>query len=163
MLHFAFLFQTYQITAAIQDSNGNIYTTVPVFVTLCQPQNITDSGYVPGIFAVIPDCINSVLTVKEFTQLVYNNLQPYSVTKSGTLNYPTGTISPITFANTPFNNNVIYTGQYNIQCTTVATYALGNDVYVLVSYVTNNIFPGNMPEQNFGFDVLHLSGSANSH
>lgn len=138
---FAFLFQTYQITAAIQDSNGNIYTTVPVFVTLCQPQNITDSGYVLGIFAVIPDCINSVLTVKEFTQLVYNNLQPYSVTKSGTLNYPTGTISPITFANTPFNNNVIYTGQYNIQCTTVATYALGNDVYVLVSYVTNNVFP----------------------
>ena len=138
---FAFLFQTYQIIAAIQDSDNKIYQTAPVYKTLCQPQNITDSGYVPGIFQIIPDCINSSLTVKEATLLVYNSQQPISVSKSGTLNYPTGTIGPLAFANTPFSNDIVYTGQYNIQCTTVGTYVLNDDVYVLVSYVTNNVFP----------------------
>src|SRR5271170_3915944 len=32
---FPYLFQTYQIIAAIQDSNGTIYQTVPVFTSLC--------------------------------------------------------------------------------------------------------------------------------
>lgn len=139
---FAFLFQSYSIIGAIQDSNGTLYQTPPIIATVCQPQNITDSGYVPGMFQVIPDCINNVLTVKEITLLVYNNLQPQTVTKTGVLNYPIGTISYLSFSNTPFSNNVVYTGQYSIQCTTVGTYALGNDVYVLVSYITNNnVFP----------------------
>lgn len=138
---FAFLFQTYKIIAAIQDADGTIYNTVPVFKTLCQPQNITDSGYVPGMFQILPDCTNSVLTVKEITLLVYNNMKPSSVTKTGTLNYPTGTISALSFTVTPFSNSVVYTGQYNIQCTTVGIYSLGDDVYVRVSYITNNVFP----------------------
>lgn len=138
---FSFLFQAYKIIAAIQDQDGTIYQTVPIYKTLCQPQNITDSGYVPGMFQIIPDCVNSALTVKEITLLVYNNMKPSSVSKTGTLNYPTGTISPLTFSNTPISNNVVYTGQYNIQCTTIGTYSLGDDVYVLVSYITNNVFP----------------------
>lgn len=140
-VNFAFLFQTYKIVGAIQDTGGQIYPTDPIYPNICQPNNLTDSGYVPGMFQIIPDCINSVLTVKEITAMVYNSLAPTSVTKTGTLNYPTGTISPLSFSRTPFSNNVIYTGQYNIQCTSVATYALGNDVYVLVSYITNNVFP----------------------
>lgn len=138
---FAFLFQSYKIIAAIQDADGTIYQTVPVIKSLCQPQNITDTGYVPGMFQIIPDCVNSVITVKEITLLVYNNLQPQSVSKTGSLNYPTGTISPISFANTPFSNNVVYTGQYNIQCTTIGTYNLNDDVYVLISYITYQNFP----------------------
>lgn len=140
-VNFPFIFQTYAIYAAIQDTGGQVYQTNVIYPVLCQPTNLTDSGYVPGLFQILPDCINSVLTVKEITQMVYNSLAPTSVTKTGTLNYPTGTINPVSFSNTPFSNNVIYTGQYNIICTSVATYALGNDVYVLVSYVTNNVFP----------------------
>lgn len=140
-LNFAFLFQTYQVYASIQDQNGTIFQTSPIYPNLCEPNSLTDQGYVPGMFSITPDCINSVLTVKEITLLVYNQLQPQSVSKTGTLSYPTGTISPLSFASTPFTNNVVYTGQYNIQCTTVAAYAIGNDVYVLVSYLTNNNFP----------------------
>lgn len=140
-VNFAFLFQTYKIIAAIQDIDGSVYQTDPIYPKICQPTDLTDSGYVPGLFQITPDCINSILTVKEITALVYNSLQPTSVTKSGVLNYPTGTIAPVPFSGTPFSNNVIYTGQYNIKCTTIATYALGQDVYVLVSYITNNVFP----------------------
>lgn len=141
VVNFAFLFQTYQVYAAIQDAGGTVYQTAPIYPSLCQPNSLTDQGYIPGMFSIMSDCINSVLTVKEITLLVYNQLQPHSVTKTGTLNYPTGTVSPLSFATTPFTNNVVYTGQYNVQCTTVATYAIGNDVYVMVSYITNNNFP----------------------
>lgn len=141
-VNFAFLFQTYAIYAAIQDVGGQIYQTNVIYPNICQPTDLTDSGYVPGMFQILPDCINSVLTIKEITALVYNNLAPFGVpTKTGVLSYPTGSIGPVSFSNTPFSNNVVYTGQYNITCTTVASYAIGTDVYVLVSYITNNVFP----------------------
>lgn len=139
-VNFPFLFQTYRIYAAIQDTDGTVYSTNIIYPNICQPNDLTDSGYVPGLFQIIPDCINSVLTVKEITAQVYNSLQPSSVSKTGNLYYPTGTIAAVPFSNTPFSNNTIYTGQYRIQCTTVAKYAIGNDVYVLVSYITNNVF-----------------------
>lgn len=140
-VNFAFLFQTYKISAAIQDANGTIYYTNPVFKTLCQPTDLDASGFVPGVFQIIPDTINSVLTVKELTQLVYNALTPTGApVKTGILSYPTGTIAPVNFSNTPFSNNVIFTGEYRINCTTVATYNLQDDVYAAVTYLTNNVF-----------------------
>lgn len=134
---FAFLFQDYNISGAIKDQNGTVYTTLPVLKAVCQPVDNTDSGYVPGMFQLIPDCVNNILSVKELTPLVYSNLKPLTVTKSGTLFYPTGTISPVTFTNTPFSNNVIYTGQYRITNTTVGEYNLGDDFYVDVTYYTD--------------------------
>jgi hypothetical protein len=144
-VNFAFLFQTYAIYAAIQDTGGQVYQTNVIYATICQPTGLTDSGYVPGVFSLTPDCINSVLTVQEITAMVYNGLKPQSVTKTGVLNYPTGTLSPLNFTRTPFTNNVVYTGQYSIQCTSVATYAIGQDVYVLVSYVIGANGPGVFP------------------
>lgn len=139
-LSYPFLFQTYLIQAAIKDADGTVYYTPEVYKKICQPQNLTESGYVPGIFQVIPNCPDSVLTVKELTALVYDNKTPSVTTKSGTLSYPTGTISAVTFTGTPFSNNVIYTGQYRIACTTVSEYDLDDDVTVLVTYLTNNVF-----------------------
>ena len=136
-----FLFQNYQFIGYIKDANGTVYQTLPILKTICQPPQITDSGYVPGTFQVLADCINNILTVKEFTLLIYNNQAPISVTKSGTLYYPQGTIAPITFTNTPLDNNQVYTGQSVIKCTTVATYDLGDNITVLVSYVTDQSFP----------------------
>lgn len=139
-VNYAFLFQSYQISAAIKDQDSTVYT-IPVFTTtICQPNDFQESGYVCGMFQVRADCNDNNITVKEFSILVYNNLKPQSVTKSGTLFYPTGTISAITFTNTPFSNNVVYTGQYRINCTTIGTYSLPNDVYVLVAYVTAQQF-----------------------
>lgn len=139
-VNFAFLFQTYKISAAIQDGDGKIYYIPPVYKTLCQPNDLDASGFVPGIFQITPDTINSTLTVKELTRLVYNALVPASVSKSGVLSYPTGTIAPVNFSVTPFSNNVIYSGQYRIVNSTIATYNLQDDVYVLVTYYSNNVF-----------------------
>jgi hypothetical protein len=139
-LSFPFLFQTYRIQAAIKDSDGTVYYTDVVYKKICQPQNLTESGYVPGIFQVSSSCPDNVLTVKELTALVYNNLTPALTTKSGTLSYPTGTIAAVNFTGTPFSNNVIYTGQYRIACTTVSEYDMQDDIAVFVTYLTNNVF-----------------------
>ncbi len=139
-LSYIFLFQTYKIKAAIKDSDGTIYYTDTVYKKVCQPDKFNESGYVPGIFQVTSNCPDNVLTVKELTALVYSNQSPVSTTKSGTLSYPTGTISSVAFTGTPFSNNVIYTGQYRIACTTVSEYDMGDDVAVFVTYLTNNVF-----------------------
>jgi hypothetical protein len=139
-VNFAFLFQRYTIIGEIKDQNGTIYQTLPVYKTVCQPVNFNDSGYVPGLFQIQADCTNNALTVKELTLLTYNNLQPTSVAKAGTLYYPTGTISNITFSQTPFSNNNVYTGQSRIKCETDATYDLSDGVYVVVTYLTDNAF-----------------------
>lgn len=136
-----FLFQGYTIIGYIKDQDGKIYQTVPVIKNVCQPPALTEDGYVYGDFEIIPDCINNTTTIKEFTVMVYNNLTPISVTKSGTLYYPTGTISPVSFTGTPFSNDDVYSGEYKINCTTVSKYDLGDSIYVLVTYLTNEPFP----------------------
>ena len=140
-LNYAFLFQNYKITGYIKDADGTVYSTIPVYKKVCQPVNINDSGYVPGVFQIIPDCVNNTLTVKELTVLTYNNQLPESVEKDGSLAYPTGTISAVAFEGTPFTNNQIFTGEYRITCTTDATYNLHDDIYVVVTYYTNSVFP----------------------
>lgn len=140
-LSYAFIFQKYSIVGAIKDSNGNIYQTVTAYPKVCQPVDFYDGGYVPGIFQIIPNCIDNVLTVKELTLLVYNNKTPDSYTKDGTLYYPTGTIASIPFTGTPFSNNNVYTGEYRVTDTTAATYDMGNGIYVIVTYYTDSVFP----------------------
>jgi hypothetical protein len=139
-VNYAFLFQTYEIIGAIQDQDGTVYQTLPVYKKICQPVGINENGYVDGWFQLIPDCINNILTVKELTLLVYNGLKPYTVTKSGNLYYPTGTVNPVSFTSTPFSNNVIYTGNYRINCTTVGVYDLSDGIFVSVTYLTANPF-----------------------
>lgn len=140
-LSYPFLFQTYSIRGAIKDTSGNVYYTTVVYKKICQPLNLTDSGYVPGIFQVTANCPDNVLTVKELTVFTYNNLSPVLTTKTGTLYYPTGTIGNVSFTGTPFSNNAVYTGEYRIDCTTESEYDLEDDVTVLVTYITNNVFP----------------------
>ena len=136
-----FLFQNYQLIGFIKDADGMVYSTTPVLKAISQPVGINESGYVDGLFSVVPDCINNILTVKEFTVFVYNNLIPITVTKSGTLYFPVGTIAPISFTGTPFSNNVVYSGTHRINCTSTATYDLGDNITVSVTYYTDHEFP----------------------
>lgn len=135
-VNYAFLFQNYKITAAIQDAGGIVYTAPTIYKTVCMPVGLTESGYVPGIFKLTPNCPANVLTVNEFTLLVYNGKKPQSVAKAGTLNYPTGTIAAVNFTGTPFNNNQVYTGAYQVRCTTTGTYYFQDDFYIIVTYIT---------------------------
>lgn len=139
-LSYAFLFQNYKITGAIKDANGTVYTIPSIYKKVCEPVNFNESGYVPGIFQVTADCVNNSLTVKELTNLTYDNLIPDSKTKAGTFYYPTGTIASISFANTPWSNNIVYTGENRVVNTTTALYSLGDDIYVEVQYQTDNAF-----------------------
>lgn len=137
---YTFLFQTYKIIGYIKDADGTVYNTTVIYKKVCTPNGINENGYVDGTFQVIPDCVNNNLTVKELTVLTYNNQTPESISKTGSLYYPTGTISPVTFTGTPFTNNVVYTGQYRIVDTTISTYNIGDDFYVLVTYLANQPF-----------------------
>lgn len=139
-LNYNFLFQTYLIKGAIKDGGGTIYYTNPVYKDICSPLNINDGGYVPGIFQIAANCPDNVITVKELTVFTYSNKNATTVTKSGTLSYPTGTISAVTFTGTPFSNDVVRTGEYRINCTSEAEYDMDDDVTVLVTYLTNNVF-----------------------
>lgn len=133
---------TFNIIGQIKDQDGTIYATLPLIKTVCKAPKLNESGYVPGSFQLLSNCVDNVLTVKENTLLTYDNKRPLSIVKSGVLNYPTGSsISPVTFTNTPFSNNVIVTGENSINCTTVATYDLGDDFYVSVTYITKQKFP----------------------
>lgn len=136
-----YLFQGYKVIGYIKDQDGTVYNTTEIYKSVCQPDNINEDGYVGGDFSITPDCINNVITVKEFTVMSYSNQTPQLVTKTGTLYYPTGTIAPVTFSGTPFNNNKVYTGEYRISNTTTATYNLQDDFYVLVTYITDEPFP----------------------
>ena len=142
-LNYNFLFQNYQIIGAIKDQDGTVYSTPnnsSAYKTVCQPLGFCESGYVPGLFQLIADCINNSLTVKDLTVTAYNNLLPISNSETGTLTYPTGTVSPISFQSTPFSNNYIVTGEYRIVCTNACTYDLQDAFYVVVTFVTNNPF-----------------------
>lgn len=141
-LNYAFLFQNYKIVGYIKENNGTEYSTLPVVKTVCQPVGINESGYVPGVFQLLSNCVNNTLTVKDLTVFAYNNQLPETITKDGNLYYPTGTISAVAFSGTPFTNNVVYTGQYSIVCTTEATYNLGDGVYVVVTYYTDSNYGG---------------------
>lgn len=135
-----FFFQTYKIIGYIKDADNTVYSTVAINKKICQPLELDSEGYVSGAFQIISDCTNNVLTVKELTKFILNHEEPTEITKTGILSYPTGTISAINFTNTPFTNNVIYTGEYRINCSTTATYSLGDDIYIAVVYRTNNVF-----------------------
>lgn len=139
-LNFAFLFQTYSIIGAIKDSTGTIYSTTVVYKKVSQPIGFNENGYVNGIFKITPNIPNNTLAVSEATPFIYNNNRPTSIVKNGNLYYPTGTISPVSFTGTPFSNNTVFSGQYRIVCTSVATYDLGDMVSVMVSYYTDNPF-----------------------
>jgi hypothetical protein len=82
-LNYAFLFQKYKVVGAIKDQDGVVTQTSPVYFQVCQPVDFNESGWVPGLFIVTPNCPDNVLTVKEETLFVYNNTKADSVTKSG--------------------------------------------------------------------------------
>lgn len=139
-LNYAFLFQNYKFTGGIKDQNGMIYTVNPVYKEICQPTDFNDAGYVDGTFQIAPDCVNNIITVKELTNFALCNKLPESTAKNGSLYYPTGTIAAVPFTFTPFSNNVIYTGQYRLNNSSTATYNLGDDVYEIITFTTNNVF-----------------------
>jgi hypothetical protein len=138
-----FLFTAYKITAAIKDDDDTVYYMYFPIKKLCIPKDFTDFGYVEGLFLVKADCTNSVITVKEATNFTYNGSAPTSSVTDGTLYYPLGTIDPITFGDTPFSNNVVYTGTYKVDNTTTGTYDFGDGVFVEIAYVTNSEFTFN--------------------
>ena len=137
--NYPFLFQEYKIYAGIQDSLGNkTYLEFPV-KKVCKPNDFTDYGYVFGNIDLKADCNNQLITVNDYTNTTYLEKEPTSIDRNGTLYYPRGTVADLNFTNTPFTNNAVYTGTYTISNDVIADYDLGNDFFVQVRYVVDNV------------------------
>lgn len=140
-----FLFQKYSIKGAIKDQDGVIYELTFPIKEVCKPPKFTDAGYAEATFLVQAQCNNKTITVKDSTVYTYSKVDADTVVKTGTLYYPQGTISPVSFSGTPFRNPQLYTGSYTIQCTSTATYDLGDGFFVIVQYYVRgekNIYCG---------------------
>jgi len=137
-VNLAYLFQTYRIVGAIKDQDGTVYSTLPVFKKVVQPDGIIDDGSIGGIFQLIPDCVNGNITLKDLTPYYYNYFLPTTITKNGSLFYPTGTIASVPFTYTPFVNNYVISGEYRVNNTSIATYDFGDGVYVILTYITSS-------------------------
>lgn len=129
-----FLFQQYSIKGAIKDQDGTIYELVFPIKDVCKPLKFTDAGYAEATFLIQAQCNAQTITVKDATVYTYSKVTPDTLTKTGVLYYPQGTISPVNFSGTPFRNPKLYTGSYTIQCTSNATYDLGDGFFVIVQY-----------------------------
>jgi hypothetical protein len=139
-----FAFGVWDIEGTIKEADGTEYT-VNVIKNICQPKGF-DKGVIKGDFSVDVNCNAGTIKVSELTNLSYNEKKPTSISKLGTLFYPQGTLSNLSFTTTPFlvsGPASVYSGDYTIQNNTTATYELGDGVVVELKYFTRKQFSVN--------------------
>lgn len=125
------------INAIIIDQNSAPYK-ISLRKNICTPSGFVNNT-VPGSFIAQVNCDAPKVILSETTNLSYQGLAPYSISKSGNLYYPQGTLSPVAFTFTPFEitgSGQVYTGPYRIKNTTTVTYDLGDNVFVVILYYT---------------------------
>lgn len=127
------IFGSWQIRAQIKEADGTIYTATVPPKEICKPIGLVDD-VVPGTLVIKVDCSVPYIQVSETTLLTYKNLSPLSKTKAGVLYYPRGTVGDMAFTTTPIQDNRLYTGEYVARCRTIATYDMGDYVFVEVTY-----------------------------
>lgn len=134
------LFGWYNLTGVIRDQDGKDYS-INLIKEICQPEGFTKNGYVPGIFNIIVNCNTPQLNITELTRFIYKGKSPASVTKTGILSYPPGTLADLDFNFTPIaigGNANVYTGRYTINNTSLANFDLGDGVSLNISYKVIN-------------------------
>lgn len=138
-------FGYYRIKGVIREANGQDYVIEISPKNICKPKD-WKKGTVPGVFSHEVDCSVPRLTVMENTNLTYQNLAPLTIVKDGRLYYPQGTLPEQTFTFTPFEifgSGQIYTGDYTVRNKTIATYDMGELIYVQVTFATTYKFSVN--------------------
>ena len=128
-------FGLFGITASIIDSDGQIFT-IKIIKEICQPEGFV-RGYVPAVNEIAADCRIPLITINDLTKYSYKGLTPESITKTGTLFYPKGTLADLQYTYTPYSvggSGQVYTGRYTLNQSAIATYDLGDGVYLNVTY-----------------------------
>ncbi|HSC38697.1 MAG TPA: hypothetical protein VLD19_12525, partial [Chitinophagaceae bacterium] len=138
-----FQFGWYTLTATIKDHDGTL-TSVTLKKNVCIPVDFNSggryAGQVEGKMTALINCYTPSIKVSEETNFTYNQAAPTSLTKSGNLYFPQGTVSPVPFTFTPFGiigAGQVYTGDYLLKNISTAQYDLGDSAFVEVQYNTN--------------------------
>lgn len=138
-------FGYYNIMGVLREQNGQDYTIVQPAINICRPPNQVN-GAVPGVFQEIIDCSLPTVGATELTNMTYLSKAPISIEKNGMFYYPQGTLEPVAFSYTPFQvfgSGKVYTGDYTVRNKSRATYDLGNQFFVIVTYATSFKFTVN--------------------
>lgn len=135
------LFGWYQIVGVIRDAD-NVDYPITLNKEICEPEGFTSNGYVKGVIDINAECDIPRITISELTNFVYKGIFADSVIKSGVLIYPPATLSNVNFTTTPFRiggSGRVYTGRYNINCTSAAIYDLQDGTYLKITYKVINL------------------------
>lgn len=133
------MFGIYRFRGQIKEANGTIYEVAIPEKRICQPEGFA-KGVVPGNFSANVNCDIPNVIIKENTNFSYDKKAPKVISKDGRMYYPEGTIDSFPFGFTPFEITDVYTGTYTVRNKTLATYDIGDLVYVNVAYATNKEF-----------------------
>jgi hypothetical protein len=134
-------FGYFLIKGVIKDADGKVYP-VEFKKNVCKPKGFK-KDCVAGKFDVVPNCDMPKISFYEVTDFSYGGKSPIETVKDGVVYYPKGTLADVPFSFTPFEiagSGKVYTGGYTVRNKTIATYDLGDMVYVVVSYKTSKDF-----------------------
>lgn len=136
------LFGTYKIRGVLKEQDGKEYEVIIPDFDVCEPDGFCN-GYVKGRFEVDTDCGAPRLDIRDITNTAYLGKAPDVKTNTGVLYFPQGTLASIPFTQVPLSISGpgnIYTGSYTVRNKLVASYAMGNNVYVYIAYHTSMDF-----------------------
>jgi len=136
-----FNFGPYTIEAILTDGEGK-QNVIRIDKNICAPEK-WDGKSVPGKYDVDVDCRIPRVKITEKTVCPYMGKEPIAVQKDGKLFYPDNVLNELSFTSSPFTigeNSGLYTGLYRVKATTKNTYDLGDNIFVLIPFVTRQEF-----------------------
>lgn len=133
------LFGFYKIKGVIKEADASLYEIVIPPKEICEPKGF-DGEVVEGSFKEIVDCASPFIRLHETSTLTYLNKKYSSITKTGNLYYPLGTVAAKSFTRTPYQTSEVRTGDFVVRNKTIADYDLGDNFFVRIGYETNHKF-----------------------
>lgn len=136
-----FNFGFYTIKGTLVDQDGKPYV-IKLDINICIPEK-WDGYNVPGLFDIDVDCKNSTATIFEQTLISYLGKRSISEVKNGKIFYPDNVINELDFSFTPFmlgGGDGLFTGTYRIKNTTLATFDLNDNIFIVIPYFTRSEF-----------------------
>lgn len=134
------LFGDWKVRGVIREADGITDYEVKIPPKkVCEPSNF-NGEVVEGSYSEKVDCNAPYIRLNETTALTYLNKKYTTITKSGNMYYPQGTLDPLSFSQTPAQTNNVYTGDYVVRAKSIAEYDLSDLFYVKIGYETKYKF-----------------------
>jgi hypothetical protein len=133
------IFGWYNIRGVLKEADGTTFEIILPAIEVKEPKGFEDIC-IKGSFKETVDCHTPFIRLNETTVFAYAGKSPAIKTTNGSLYYPQGTINPVVFTQTPFQNNQVYSGRYRVRNRTIADYDLGNFIFVRIAYDSDYSF-----------------------